>query len=804
MKKAFILALLCIVINQVNAQYNTEVTTSPSTLLYIYLGSLPQSSGGNLHKLKVDVLGGAWESFSTGETTFYISNRNSLKIDQTTMGSTNAGRYALHAYTNASNGMDFYLLTNNYTAIAVKSCMLGGNATQLITNTYSANAPSGVTEITPLTINPILITNELGNIGINTAGPIDKFDIAGSTGGYPGHVVFGDGNVYAPYMKFFKWAGGGNTYLQTTIANSLDVNGGFSFQTGSGGNVIGSDAQTTRMVITQPGNVGIGTIAPGLKLHTDGATGFPASSGTAQTGIMRLGVTGGYGSVLDFGSNGVLGQGWIQSTDRSNLALNYDLLLNPNGGNVGVGTTTPGAKMDIHGAGANILLGVDSYIRSSPNLNDNGAAFPLQIGPTKDIQTPRYLQFGQWADANTFEPKMVINGNSGNVGIGTNNPGTGLQVQKTSQLQPAIMIGGAFPNGPRLQVYGLDADPQAYMGLGTDMGGGPYEHSVYFPTGPAWGPGKLTFGDYNGSQYNTRMTLLQNGNLGIGAPGPNVKLQVNSNNSGTGYNDWITANFGAASGDRLVVGLLDGTATIGAHNNTLTAWSDIAINPFGGRVGIGTKTPNANLEVNTNTIIGTGGDKFNTALTLIKNGDTYGIDYPALVIKHSGSGVNSYGNPGSDNGIIQITGFNTGVSNKAINSNNNFYVFTNGTVAVNASRVPTGYTFAVGGKAIAEQMTVMLQADWPDYVFEKGHTLMPLTELADYVNKNHHLPEIPSAAEIKKDGLNLGEMNGLLVKKVEELTLYLIEKEKEIRELKVSQEERLKKMEQRLELLEKQ
>jgi len=633
MKKTFILALLCLVISQVKAQYNTEVVSNPSIPLYIYLGSLPESSGGNLNKLKADVLGGAWESFSTGETTFYISNRNGLKIDQTTMGSTNAGRYSLHAYTNSANGMDFYLLTNNWIAIAVKSCMLGGgNATQLITNTYSANAPSGVTEITPLTINPILITNELGNVGI-------------------------------------------------------------------------------------------GTIAPGLKFHTDGATGFPASSGTTQTGVMRLGVTGGYGSVLDFGSNGVLGQGWIQSTDRSNLALNYPLLLNPNGGNVG---------------------------------------------------------------------------------IGTNNPGAGLQVQKTSQLQPAIMIGGAFSNGPRLQVYGLDADSQAYMGLGADMGGGPYEHSVYFPTGPSWAPGKLTFGDYNGSQYNTRITLLQNGNLGIGATGPNVKLQVNSNNSGTGYNDWITANFGAASGDRLVVGLLDGTATIGAHNNTLTAWSDISINPFGGRVGIGTKTPNANLEVNTNTIMGTGGDKFNTALTLIKNGDAYGIDYPALVIKHSGNGVNSYGNPGSDNGIIQITGFNTGVSNKAINSNNNFYVFTNGTVAVNASRVPTGYNFAVGGNAIAEQMTVMLQADWPDYVFEKDYALIPLKELGDYVNKNHHLPEIPSAAEVKKDGLNLGEMNGLLIKKVEELTLYLIEKEKEIRELKASQEERLKKLEQRLELLEKQ
>jgi hypothetical protein len=709
MKKAFILALLCIVINQVKAQYNTEVTTSPSTLLYIYLGSLPQSSGGNLHKLKVDVLGGAWESFSTGETTFYISNRNSLKIDQTTMGSTNAGRYALHAYTNASNGMDFYLLTNNYTAIAVKSCMLGGNATQLITNTYSANAPSGVTEITPLTINPILITNELGNIGINTAGPIDKFDIAGSTGGYPGHVVFGDGNVYAPYMKFFKWAGGGNTYLQTTIANSLDVNGGFSFQTGSGGNVIGGDAQTTRMVITQPGNVGIGTIAPGLKFHTDGATGFPASSGTAQTGIMRLGVTGGYGSVLDFGSNGVLGQGWIQSTDRSNLALNYDLLLNPNGGNVGVGTTTPGAKMDIHGAGANILLGVDSYIRSSPNLNDNGAAFPLQIGPTKDVQTPRYLQFGQWADANTFEPKMVINGNSGNVGIGTSTPHSTVSI-----------IGGN-------------------TGMSIQPGGNPYFGTLGFNRESATG----AIFDANGSAFQ----------INNGGDDKNMHFQV------------YHGDGSPVTGDALVIS--------GSNGN----------------VGIGEPNPRVPLHVNGNIAASAAVDPTNTYLQFERSGDQY-----------IGARVgNAYSMNGYRGNLVFET--NNGGGPQALSEG--MRLTSEGNVAIGTTD-PKGYKFAVAGNAIAEQMTVKLQANWPDYVFKRAYTLMPLADLKNYIDKNHHLPEIPSAAEIQKDGLNLGEMNGLLVKKVEELTLYLIEKEKEIRDLQASQEERLKKMEQRLELLEKQ
>lgn len=78
----------------------------------------------------------------------------------------------------------------------------------------------------------------------------------------------------------------------------------------------------------------------------------------------------------------------------------------------------------------------------------------------------------------------------------------------------------------------------------------------------------------------------------------------------------------------------------------------------------------------------------------------------------------------------------------------------------------------------------------PDYVFEKNYNLLPLSELESYINENKHLPEVPSAKEMEKDGLNLKEMNLILLKKVEELTLHLIEANKkaeiqqqEIREL---------------------
>jgi len=149
------------------AQYGTDVITSDQETKYIYLGSLPESNSGNLHKLRVDVLGGAWESYSMGETTYYIANRGELKITQGSTGD-NVGRFTLHAYHNASNGLDFYLITNNYAAMAVKSCMLGGNSTQLITNTVSVTPPIGVNEITPLAITPLINTTYQNNIGIGT------------------------------------------------------------------------------------------------------------------------------------------------------------------------------------------------------------------------------------------------------------------------------------------------------------------------------------------------------------------------------------------------------------------------------------------------------------------------------------------------------------------------------------------------------------------------------------------------------------------------------------------------------------
>lgn len=80
--------------------------------------------------------------------------------------------------------------------------------------------------------------------------------------------------------------------------------------------------------------------------------------------------------------------------------------------------------------------------------------------------------------------------------------------------------------------------------------------------------------------------------------------------------------------------------------------------------------------------------------------------------------------------------------------------------------------------------TVKVNAqNWPDFVFENDYKLQPLSEVERYIQEHKHLPNVPSAKEVEEDGLNVGEMNRLLLQKVEELTLHLIEQQKRIDEL---------------------
>jgi len=95
---------------------------------------------------------------------------------------------------------------------------------------------------------------------------------------------------------------------------------------------------------------------------------------------------------------------------------------------------------------------------------------------------------------------------------------------------------------------------------------------------------------------------------------------------------------------------------------------------------------------------------------------------------------------------------------------------------------PHGYKLAVNGNVIATSMTVKLYNNWPDYVFKPNYRLPSLTAVKAYIDQNQHLPEMPSEQEVKDNGINLGEIVKIQTKKIEELTLYLINKDKQLEE----------------------
>jgi hypothetical protein len=107
------------------------------------------------------------------------------------------------------------------------------------------------------------------------------------------------------------------------------------------------------------------------------------------------------------------------------------------------------------------------------------------------------------------------------------------------------------------------------------------------------------------------------------------------------------------------------------------------------------------------------------------------------------------------------------------------------------------YKLAVKGKLIAEEVVIKYASQWPDFVFEDTYELMPLVDLEQFIHSNKHLPGIPDAQEVVEEGVPVGEMNALLLQKIEELTLYLLQQQQEMKQ----QQQRLDIQQQELEIL---
>jgi hypothetical protein len=145
---------------------------------------------------------------------------------------------------------------------------------------------------------------------------------------------------------------------------------------------------------------------------------------------------------------------------------------------------------------------------------------------------------------------------------------------------------------------------------------------------------------------------------------------------------------------------------------------------------------------------------------------------------------------GSGNVLVNVTSAGrVGIGTTTPNSNAKLDVagniFSSGKIAIGTTD-PTkigSNSLAVNGDALFVKVKVESYGTWPDYVFHKKYRLLPLSEVEKFIQKNNHLPEVPPATEVEKEGLDVGENQALLLKKIEELTLYIIEQDKRIKRL---------------------
>ena len=173
--------------------------------------------------------------------------------------------------------------------------------------------------------------------------------------------------------------------------------------------------------IASDGNVGIGTssVDPDLKLHVDGTNGYPASSGTTPVGhiaIRAKSTSSSHGANIGVANASPWGT-WIQAQDANNLATNYPLLLNPNGGNVGIGTDNPAVELDLRG---NMRLDGSAGTDRSIYFRNQGAVGG-SIKSDKDLS----LWAGNGSGTTTRYLTII---ESGNVGIGNDDPSSKLEV----------------------------------------------------------------------------------------------------------------------------------------------------------------------------------------------------------------------------------------------------------------------------------------------------------------------------------------------------------------------------------------
>lgn len=290
--------------------------------------------------------------------------------------------------------------------------------------------------------------------------------------------------------------------------------------------------------------------------------------------------------------------------------------------------------------------------------------------------------------------------------------------------------------------------------------------------------GSLTVESYQGQLF------LFSGGVGggPGGGGGSSSIGIKMSSSRTGMN--ISERYSWNSSGSEYWGEID-------YNNNELLYINEA-----GKIGIGTTELETNAEITTNGdfYIKEGGLTVENDISMLLtfNGGASGgpgggggasvlrvsssSSRPGIKVSESFSWTT--GNPTTYRGVISYN--NQGIINLS----------EDGQAAIGTTNFHDDYKLAVEGGIITDELLIADNGStlWPDYVFEEDYDLKPLEDVDQYIEENKHLPDVPSAAEIEEKGVNVLDMNAVLLRKIEELTLYVIDLKKDNDALKAEVE----------------
>jgi hypothetical protein len=340
----------------------------------------------------------------------------------------------------------------------------------------------------------------------------------------------------------------------------------------------------------------------------------------------------------------------------------------------------------------------------------------------------------------------IFNTNTGNVGIGTNNPLRPLTVKTATDS-----YGFSQTDGTRKLssfIGGIGNGDGAYFGTESN-------HPLYFYT----------------NNSAPQLTIKTDGNIGIGTTTPVDKLVVKTIGWGLTQTDGIIT-VGTWVGNNLGIdgGWLGTKSNHPLHFFTNNGNAQMSLLPSG-NFGIGTATPSGRLQID---------HPGPTAHLILRYPGLN--DYSRFLFANSGTS-RYWGIAGKSSNVatsIDRLSFYTSIGVEPMAMTGDGYVTVPGKMGIGT--VNSLYKFSVNGTIRSTE--VIVENGWADYVFDKKYKLKPLEDVEKFIEQNRHLPGIPSAAEIEKNGLKLGDTQKKMMEKIEELTLYIIAINKEIVELK--------------------